>query len=224
MKEEKHRAGFSCCVVRGMETFGTILTVIFFGSLLPESSAYNVDAEGGLVHSGEIGSMFGYAVAQHIDQSTSWLLVGAPQAQTSQPGVQKGGAVYRCRTDKKNYCQEIPFDSSGNNIKWNGRDYVDIEDKSGQWFGATVKSSGENGVILACAPRYTYFSDTFDKREPVGTCYISRASTTTAEEFSPCRTGITHHIPRISRLLTGKECFARNSSSCSPLGANCQTL
>ena len=40
------------------------------------------------------------------------------------------------------------FPVSGNNIKWNGHDYVDIEDKSGQWFGATVKSSGENGVIL----------------------------------------------------------------------------
>ncbi|KAK7477959.1 hypothetical protein BaRGS_00030788, partial [Batillaria attramentaria] len=42
----------------------------------------------------------------------SRLLIGAPRAQTSQPGVQKGGAVFRCRTDRLNSCQEVPFDDS----------------------------------------------------------------------------------------------------------------
>ena len=43
------------------------------------------------------------------------------------------------------------FCISGNNIKWNKTAYVDIEDKSHQWFGATVQSSGENGVIVVSA-------------------------------------------------------------------------
>ncbi|ESO98544.1 hypothetical protein LOTGIDRAFT_239025 [Lottia gigantea] len=116
------------------------------------------------------------------------LLVGAPKGETSQPGVNRAGSVFRCGIDRADYCQEIPFDAKGNNIRWNGSAYVDIEDKSDQWFGATIQSSGENGVIVACAPRYTYFSTTYDKREPVGTCFLARASTTTYEEFSPCRT------------------------------------
>lgn len=31
---------------------------------------------------------------------------------------------------------------------------MDIEDKSHQWFGATVQSSGENGVIVVSAANF----------------------------------------------------------------------
>ncbi|KAK7477964.1 hypothetical protein BaRGS_00030793, partial [Batillaria attramentaria] len=41
-------------------------------------------------------------------------------------------------------------------------------------------------VPRACAPRYVYFSASLDKREPVGTCYVS-GSGSSYEEFSPCR-------------------------------------
>lgn len=40
------------------------------------------------------------------------LLIGAPEAQTSQPGVVKGGAVFRCSTFKDD-CEEILFDTRG---------------------------------------------------------------------------------------------------------------
>lgn len=33
-------------------------------------------------------------------------------------------------------------------MRWNKNVYVETEEKSNQWFGATVKSSGENGVIV----------------------------------------------------------------------------
>ncbi|XP_055959156.1 integrin alpha-V isoform X2 [Patella vulgata] len=187
--------GFSCFkslkgVRMGSSSIGTMVLLCVLGIWTNLASGYNVDVDSPLIHAGETGSMFGYAVSQHIDQATSWLLVGAPKGITSQPGVNRAGSVFRCRTDRIDYCQEIPFDSKGNNIRWDGSKYVDIEDKSDQWFGATVQSSGENGVIVACAPRYTYFSTTFDKREPVGTCFVAKASTTTYEEFSPCRTAV----------------------------------
>jgi len=41
------------------------------------------------------------------------LLIGAPEAQTAQPGVEKGGAVFRCGTSRENDCDEIPFDTRG---------------------------------------------------------------------------------------------------------------
>lgn len=41
------------------------------------------------------------------------VLIGAPEAQTRQPGVTKGGAVYRCETSRDDACEEILFDSTG---------------------------------------------------------------------------------------------------------------
>ncbi|GFV97537.1 uncharacterized protein TNCV_2040451 [Trichonephila clavipes] len=80
------------------------------------------------------------------DRST--LLVGAPKAQTDQPGVEQGGAVYRCSIDSPNMCQMIPFDTSGpGQINLRGQK-ENMDDKSHQWFGATVHSSGENGAIV----------------------------------------------------------------------------
>lgn len=45
------------------------------------------------------------------------LLVGAPEAQTPQPGVHRGGAVYRCDLSRDDYCQQIPFDRTGKQTK-----------------------------------------------------------------------------------------------------------
>lgn len=44
------------------------------------------------------------------------VLVGAPEAQSQfhrPEQVDKGGAVYKCRPDADNSCQEIPFDREG---------------------------------------------------------------------------------------------------------------
>ncbi|XP_052821061.1 integrin alpha-8-like isoform X1 [Mya arenaria] len=150
---------------------------------------YNLDLETVTVHAGERDSMFGYSVALHDDQGSKWLLVGAPRAPTRQPGVTRGGAVYRCPLDNRLNCQQIPFDTKGNEIRHNGTHYRDVEDKSDQWFGASLYSSS-NGTIVACAPRYVYFSSRLDKREPVGTCYVARPSSTDYEEYSPCKSRV----------------------------------
>ena len=44
------------------------------------------------------------------------VLVGAPTAQTPQPGVSRGGSVFRCDTSNpaNDNCQAIPFDVTGN--------------------------------------------------------------------------------------------------------------
>ncbi|CAH1396067.1 unnamed protein product [Nezara viridula] len=41
------------------------------------------------------------------------VLVGAPKAQTDQPGVTKGGAVYSCDINSGSSCSQIPFDLNG---------------------------------------------------------------------------------------------------------------
>lgn len=39
----------------------------------------------------------------------------------------------------------------------------------------------------ACAPRYVYFSINYQRREPVGNCWIARNSMASFQEYSPCR-------------------------------------
>ena len=41
------------------------------------------------------------------------LLIGAPEADGRQPGVHRGGAVYKCSADRPGDCQVIPFDKNG---------------------------------------------------------------------------------------------------------------
>ncbi|KAK3912026.1 Integrin alpha-PS2, partial [Frankliniella fusca] len=113
------------------------------------------------------------------------VLVGAPEAQTAQPGVSRGGAVYRCDIRGADHCQEIPFDRNGSHHNAAGQQ---IDDKSNQWFGATLYSSGENGVVVACAPRYVYFAKAVNRKDPVGTCWVSREGFSDFAEYAPCRT------------------------------------
>ena len=154
------------------------------------TNGFNVDTEQPLIHRGPGGSYFGYGVAQHKDGRAPWLLVGAPLAQTDQPMVDKGGAVYKCSADVSQACQQIPFDITGSGqINIRGK-MEQVDEKSNQWFGSTVQSSsrGKTGMIVACAPRYVYYSTNRKRRDPVGTCYVSRGSFSGFLEYSPCRT------------------------------------
>ncbi|XP_006767156.1 PREDICTED: integrin alpha-V [Myotis davidii] len=109
-----------------------------------------------------------------------FLLVGAPKANTTQPGVVEGGQVLRCDWASQRRCQPIEFDATGN------RDYAKddpLEFKSHQWFGASVRSKQDK--ILACAPLYHWRTETKQEREPVGTCFLQDGARTV--EYAPCR-------------------------------------
>ncbi|XP_069110775.1 integrin alpha-8-like isoform X1 [Argopecten irradians] len=169
-----------------------VVSCVFLCALLffvDSTRGFNLEVEFPDVRTGSPGSMFGYSVAQHIDQGEGWLLVGSPTAATQQAGIIRGGAVYRCRANNTaEDCNMIPFDERGNSNQFNGSLYLAIEDKSHQWFGATVASSGNDGHILACAPRYVYKSPKADKRAPVGTCYLARYNS--FQEFTPCKSSV----------------------------------
>ncbi|XP_070507183.1 integrin alpha-PS2 isoform X2 [Chironomus tepperi] len=157
--------------------------------LVNNISTFNLDVANYISHEGQDGSMFGFSVALHQEQR-SWVIIGAPKADTSkfQPGVYNAGAVYRCDISDDNRCQIIHFDSNGNN--YNERN-EQIDTKSNQWFGASVSSTGINGPLVACAPRYVYHQHQpkkVERNEPVGTCFIAKDNFREFKEFSPCRT------------------------------------
>ncbi|XP_043190160.1 integrin alpha-PS2-like isoform X1 [Amphibalanus amphitrite] len=174
-------------------TLAPVLTLLLLGPV-PVTESYNVDVQNKVVYRGPDDAMFGFSVSGYTDQYGSWVLVGAPRAQTEQPGVVRGGAVYRCEAEifgralsSYTNCLQIPFDINGNNVAA-GRA---IDEKSEQWFGASVTSTpgrDNTGVVVACAPRYVWFSSNQRRREPVGTCYVAKNGFTDIQEYAPCRT------------------------------------
>ncbi|MEQ2222066.1 hypothetical protein ILYODFUR_022103, partial [Ilyodon furcidens] len=68
------------------------------------------------------------------------VLIGAPRANTSSSSsVVERGAVYSCPWQRSSQCQQVQFDNTDDRIK----DGKQIEFKSKQWFGASVRSDGE---------------------------------------------------------------------------------
>ncbi|KAF0045354.1 hypothetical protein F2P81_001883 [Scophthalmus maximus] len=152
---------------------------------------FNLYAEHPTVYRGPDGSYFGYSVDFYqatTDSNTISVLVGAPKANTSQPGVVEAGAVYYCPwPGQPDSCRQIPFDSSNNRMmKVNGT-REPVEFKSHQWFGASVRT--HKGKVVACAPLYHWRTVKLSgEKEPVGTCYVAVQNFSAYAEYSPCRT------------------------------------
>ncbi|XP_078519732.1 integrin alpha-8 [Lissotriton helveticus] len=148
---------------------------------------FNLDTEKATVYSGPPGSYFGYSVDFHLpDRNTVSVLVGAPKANTTQPEIVEGGAVYYCPWPRTSECKQIPFDVTNNRkVRVNGTKEA-IEFKSNQWFGATVKAHKDK--VVACAPLYHWRTlKATQEKDPVGTCYIAIQNFSAYAEYSPCR-------------------------------------
>ncbi|KAM8975256.1 integrin alpha-5 [Pelodytes ibericus] len=164
--------------------FSTVLSV-----LLLITHGFNLAVEQPAEYTGPEGSLFGFSVDFYLpDAQSVSILIGAPKANTSQPEIVEGGAVYYCpwHQDDDRNCSSIMFDSTGNREQEFGYSnntgtLEQIEFKSKQWFGATVRVHEK--TILACAPRYSWRTH----QEPVGTCYLSYDNFTSFVEYSPCR-------------------------------------
>ncbi|XP_054642712.1 integrin alpha-V [Dunckerocampus dactyliophorus] len=161
------------------------IALLFLVSLfLHSGSSFNLDAERPSVYSGPSGSYFGFSVDffKSPNGQQSDVLIGAPRANTSSVGdVVERGAVYSCPwRSPSSACQQLHFDSSGDRKNADG---AQMEFKSKQWFGASVRSDGER--ILACAPLYQWSTFGVSEREPVGTCYLMKGAKVV--EYSPCR-------------------------------------
>lgn len=161
--------------------------VTVFLLFVSSTIAFNVDLLTSTVHRGPPNSMFGFSVAQYKSDRQSWLIIGAPKAQTNQPGVVEGGAVYGCVPDSHSRCILLPFDQTGSEKIDSTERSLLTENKSHQWFGATVQTSGENGIIAACAPRYVYYGRNLLNRDPVGVCWTLDSGFSSPKKYSPCR-------------------------------------
>uniref|UniRef100_A0A8C1JEC0 Integrin, alpha V n=1 Tax=Cyprinus carpio TaxID=7962 RepID=A0A8C1JEC0_CYPCA len=160
-----------------------------------QALSFNLDISKPTVFAGPPGSYFGFSVAFfNPDDKQLNILVGAPRANTSDQTpstVTERGAVFNCPWHKSGSCTQIEFDSTGKmqHCVFNDRKNSNgqqMEFKSNQWFGATVRSSGDH--ILACAPLYQWSTYGLSEREPVGTCYLKKGNNIV--EYSPCRSSM----------------------------------
>uniref|UniRef100_A0A8K9UJP2 Integrin, alpha V n=1 Tax=Oncorhynchus mykiss TaxID=8022 RepID=A0A8K9UJP2_ONCMY len=151
------------------------LSLALILSYLQWTTSFNLDIDKPYVFSGPKGSYFGFSVDFFQPNNKSNILIGAPRANTSSAStVVERGAVYTCPWQKSSDCTQVQFDNT---------DGVQMEFKSNQWFGATVRSDGEH--ILACAPLYQWSTFSLSEREPVGTCFLKKGGEVV--EYSPCR-------------------------------------
>ncbi|KAH0552285.1 hypothetical protein KQX54_008267 [Cotesia glomerata] len=94
------------------------------------------------MHSNLLGLNKKMSIYAHV------VIVGAPEAQTTQPNVFRGGAVYRCDIAVDDSCIPVEFDRKENNYIKNPNppyNLIQIDNKTQQWFGATVSTSLEDG-------------------------------------------------------------------------------
>ncbi|XP_048873076.1 integrin alpha-5 [Brienomyrus brachyistius] len=186
MGSKKHRSKNSAKVFSRSLEHATIFCLFVVASM-QLSSAFNLDVENPSVYSGATGSHFGYAVEFYLTNSSSSILVGAPKANASQPNITEGGSVYYCPWGLgQSQCNTIEFDNQGDRMDIINSTYVQMEMKSHQWFGATVRSHGN--TILACAPLYNWRTmNDVAHSDVTGSCYLSVDNFTKFVEYAPCR-------------------------------------
>ncbi|XP_038565470.1 integrin alpha-IIb isoform X1 [Micropterus salmoides] len=142
-----------------------------------------------VMFSGTTGSLFGFSVDFHTFNDTSFVVIGAPKANTSQSGVTEGGGVFLCPwSPGGGTCDIINFDLEGDaDYNISGLSFHSF--KSQQWFGASVRSVS-NTHLLACAPLFHWNvqSQGAESGEtPVGNCFLLDQRTGSSIPFSPCR-------------------------------------
>ncbi|XP_063156602.1 integrin alpha-IIb isoform X2 [Candoia aspera] len=165
------------------------LFLVGFLHLCQRGWTLNLHADAPTVYSGPPGSYFGFALDFYQDSKGSVnIVVGAPRANTSQPGVIEAGSVYLCPWKLNgNNCIPIEFDTKGDQVRKLGLITMKTF-KSKQWFGASVNTWKQN--IMACAPLQHW--NAMDSNEettktPVGSCFLATGDLQKFSEYSPCR-------------------------------------
>ncbi|XP_077171824.1 integrin alpha-IIb [Paroedura picta] len=181
-----------------------LVGVSFLGS---PAQTFNLDTSSPTFYSGPNESYFGFALDFFQDRHGSMnLVVGAPRANTSQPGVTEGGAVYLCPWKSGGGpCTPIQFDGEGDRTGTYGSMTAKTF-KSNQWFGASVNTWKDN--ILACAPllqwNVLHANHEEATRTPVGSCFVATQSLEHFVEYSPCRAIQAHSLYRVLKYVGDK--------------------
>ncbi|KAM4598211.1 integrin alpha-IIb [Polymixia lowei] len=157
-------------------------------SVLSGCVCFNLRVDQPVVYNGPPGSLFGFSADFHHFNNKTYIVIGAPRANSSQSGVSEGGAVFLCPWSLEGgACDIIDFDLKGDEVYSTDMWYQ--ASKNHQWFGASVKSVS-NTHILACAPLFHWNVGREGEESgntPVGNCLLLDHENRGSTPFSPCR-------------------------------------
>uniref|UniRef100_A0A4W3IAV0 Integrin, alpha 9 n=1 Tax=Callorhinchus milii TaxID=7868 RepID=A0A4W3IAV0_CALMI len=192
----------------GTQPLLVCVALICFGSVCP----YNIDLDHPVVFRGTNGTFFGYSVLQHFHDNTRWVLVGAPNAEsTYSRSMRSPGAVFKCRihSNPERRCTELDLGRGNQREKSCGKTCK--EDRDNEWMGVSLsRQQGGSGSILACAHRWKNIHYQSEHILPHGACYIippnlyqntkellpcyQEYKKTYGEEHGSCQAGIAGHF------------------------------
>ncbi|XP_053856110.1 integrin alpha-IIb [Vidua macroura] len=166
---------------------GLLRVLLLLGGLrLP--STLGLLQEPPTIYEGPPGSYFGFALDFHMSEGRPSVAVGAPRANTSQPGVAQPGAVFLCSwPPDKSPCQPLPIDTAGDESESQGTLEFHTY-KSHQWLGASVTSWDDKLVVCAPLQHWNALEGQHEAfRTPTGTCFVRSPRQRRAVWYSPCR-------------------------------------
>ena len=136
--------------------------------------------------------------------------MGAPRAQSSQPGTNRSGVVYKCPfTTFHDDCLAITIDQDdkppGPSVS-----------KDDQWLGVSIKSQGPGGYVMTCAHRYVLkgpdyqwgqgicysLNQRLDYQRPWEPC-LNRPVQKAHEQFGYCQAGTSCDISEENDMVIG---------------------
>ncbi|XP_020317820.1 integrin alpha-4 [Oncorhynchus kisutch] len=147
------------------------------------TDCYNLDVDHPVSFSGPNGSLFGYSVLLHKNKQHTWLIVGAPVANsTFDPTLIKPGAIYKCNFSGNRECQQIStgVDSCGKTC---------FSESDNQWLGVSLSRQPSDGHVLACGHRWKnvfYSRKDNQNKLPHGVCYRYEADLKQSQPLIPC--------------------------------------
>uniref|UniRef100_A0A8C7QDX5 Integrin alpha-2 domain-containing protein n=1 Tax=Oncorhynchus mykiss TaxID=8022 RepID=A0A8C7QDX5_ONCMY len=153
---------------------------MLFCFLLRHADLYNLDIPHAIPLSGPNGTFFGYSVLLHKHQQQTWVIVGAPVANSRfNQAVRNPGAIYKCKITDKKDCVMLDM-PCGRHCS------AEVEN---QWLGVSLSRRQQDGLVLACGHRWknVYFTKKEDLNKlPHGVCYKLESDLNQSSPLIPC--------------------------------------
>ncbi|XP_049831422.1 integrin alpha-PS4-like isoform X2 [Schistocerca gregaria] len=130
--------------------------------LLAGAAAFNLETHPELARiiadpNAQRGSYFGFTVGLRRDQLGTWVVVGAPRANSTHPAhasIHQPGVVYQCAVLGSKDCIRLSLDPTGNVEQRLGDGFDVKHHKDDMWLGGSLDVQQNGPGIVACGSRW----------------------------------------------------------------------
>ncbi|CAB1328077.1 unnamed protein product, partial [Coregonus sp. 'balchen'] len=167
----------------GLYSIGLYMLFCF---LLRHADLYNLDIPHAIPLRGPNGSFFGYSVLLHKHQQQTWVIVGAPVANSKfNQAVRNPGVIYKCKITDKKDCEQIQLGVMSD-MPCGRHCSAEVDN---QWLGVSLSRRQRDGLVLACGHRWKnvfFTKKDHSNKLPHGVCYKLEADLIQSSPLIPC--------------------------------------